>query len=107
MFVAQVVGKSMEPAIPDGSYCLFASPVEGSRQGKTVLVQLRDQKDPENGERYTVDRYFSEKASSEDGTWRHVKIEWRPNNPSVATITLREEDEGAVGVVAEVVEVLR
>jgi phage repressor protein C with HTH and peptisase S24 domain len=28
MFVVQVVGKSMEPAIPDGSYCLFAAPVE-------------------------------------------------------------------------------
>jgi len=24
MFVAQVVGHSMEPAIPDGSYCLFS-----------------------------------------------------------------------------------
>ncbi len=29
MFVAQIVGKSMEPAIPDGSYCLFAAPVTG------------------------------------------------------------------------------
>jgi phage repressor protein C with HTH and peptisase S24 domain len=26
MFVAQVVGKSMEPPIPDGSYCLFQLP---------------------------------------------------------------------------------
>ena len=26
MFVAQVVGKSMEPVIPDGAYCLFAAP---------------------------------------------------------------------------------
>ena len=26
MFVAQVVGKSMEPAISDGAYCLFAAP---------------------------------------------------------------------------------
>ncbi|MBK8179281.1 MAG: helix-turn-helix transcriptional regulator, partial [Planctomycetes bacterium] len=30
MFVAQVVGKSMEPRIPDGSYCLFQTPVTGS-----------------------------------------------------------------------------
>ena len=43
MFVAQVVGHSMEPGIPDGAYCLFASPVTGTRQGKTVLVQLRDE----------------------------------------------------------------
>ena len=28
MFVAQVVGKSMEPAIPDGAYCLFAASAE-------------------------------------------------------------------------------
>jgi hypothetical protein len=33
MFVAQVVGKSMEPQIPDGSYCLFVAPVEGQRRG--------------------------------------------------------------------------
>ena len=46
MFVAQVVGKSMEPRIPDGSYCLFAGPVTGSRQGRTVLVRLRDDLDP-------------------------------------------------------------
>ena len=51
MFVAQVVGKSMEPVVPDGAYCLFAAPVAGTRQGKTVLVQLRDAADPESGER--------------------------------------------------------
>lgn len=59
MFVAQVVGKSMEPAIPDGAYCLFAAPVEGSRQGKTVLLQLHGQTDLEH-ERFTVKNYFSE-----------------------------------------------
>ena len=32
MFVAQVVGKSMEPQIPDGAYCLFCRPVDGTRQ---------------------------------------------------------------------------
>src|SRR5690606_18293917 len=62
MFVAQVVGRSMEPEIADGSYCLFASPVTGSRQGRTVLAQLRDTADPETGHRYTVKRYESEKA---------------------------------------------
>jgi len=54
MFVAQVVGKSMQPAIPDGSYCLFAAPVTGSRAGKTVLVQLRDAIDSETGERRQI-----------------------------------------------------
>jgi hypothetical protein len=70
MFVAQVVGKSMEPAIPDGAWCLFRAPVEGTRQGKTVLVQLRDATDPETGQRYTVKRYESEKAN----TWREGRL---------------------------------
>ncbi|TAK24845.1 MAG: type I restriction endonuclease subunit R [Chloroflexota bacterium] len=66
MFVAQVVGKSMEPQIPDGAFCLFASPVTGTRQGRTVLVQLRDAADPETGNRYTVKRY----EKREGGGWR-------------------------------------
>jgi hypothetical protein len=106
MFVAQVVGKSMEPQIPDGAYCLFAAPVEGSRQGKTVLVQLRDQTDPEHGGRFTVKKYFSEKASTDDGSWRHVKIELRPNNPHFSTIELATDDEESVQVVAEVLDIL-
>ena len=61
MFVAQVVGKSMEPAIRDGAWCLFRGPVEGTRQGKIVLVQLRGATDPETGLRYTVKRYKSER----------------------------------------------
>ena len=89
MFVAQVIGKSMEPAIPDGSYCLFSAPVAGTRQGKTVLVQLRDAADPETGERYTVKRYQSEKAVSDEGTWRHVRITLRPINAAYERAHLR------------------
>jgi phage repressor protein C with HTH and peptisase S24 domain len=74
MFVSRVVGKSMEPRIPDGAYCLFAGPVTGTRQGKIVLVQLRDAVDPETGERYTVKRYESSKEEAEEGTWRHLRI---------------------------------
>lgn len=106
MFVAQVVGKSMEPAIPDGAWCLFRAPVEGTRQGKTVLVQLRDASDPETGQRYTVKRYESEKVSDGD-TWRHAKITLKPVNPDFDPIVLNSEDEGELQVVAELVEVLR
>lgn len=105
MFVAQVVGRSMEPEIPDGSYCLFAAPVTGTRQGKTVLVQLRDEIDPETGERFTVKRYHSEKSAT-DESWRHVSITLVAVNPDFAPIVLTEVEEGAVGVVAEFVEVL-
>ena len=105
MFVAQVVGKSMEPAIPDGSYCLFASPVAGTRQGKTVLVQLRDATDLETGERYTVKRYESEKAKDDD-SWRHAKITLKPVNSDFEPIVLTGADEGQLQVVAECLEVL-
>ena len=105
MFVAQVVGKSMEPAIPDGSYCLFASPVSGTRQGKTVLVQLRDATDPETEQRYTVKRYESEKIKDGDA-WRHARITLKSVNPDFAPIILTGADEGQLQVVAEFVEVL-
>ncbi|MBU1700460.1 MAG: DEAD/DEAH box helicase [Candidatus Eisenbacteria bacterium] len=106
MFVAQVVGRSMEPRIPDGSYCLFSGPVTGTRQGKIVLVQLRDQVDPETGARYTVKQYESEKSAGDEGPWRHIKITLKPLNPSFEPICLTCEDEGQVAVVAELAEVL-
>jgi type I restriction enzyme R subunit len=105
MFVAQVVGKSMEPAIPDGAFCLFASPVTGTRQGKTVLVQLREGADPETGHRYTVKRYESEKQLDGD-SWRHSKIVLKPANPDFEQIVLDGVAEGEVQVIAEVAQVL-
>jgi SOS-response transcriptional repressor LexA len=105
MFVAQVNGRSMEPMIPDGAYCLFASPVEGSRQGKTVLVQLRDELDSETGERYTVKRYESEKVGTGD-SWRHSRITLKPLNPEFEGIELAEVSDEQVRVIAEFIEVL-
>ena len=115
MFVARIVGRSMEPAVPDGAYALFRAPVEGARQGKTVLVQLRDTIDPETGARYTVKRYESEKAGGEDGdgdggaggdAWTHTKITLKPLNPDFEPIVLASADEEEAAVVAELVEVV-
>ena len=105
MFVAQVVGKSMDPAIADGAWCLFRSPVEGTRQSKTVLVQLRDATDPETGQRYTVKRYKSEKAKKGD-SWRHEKITLEPVNPDFEPIMLTGADDDEFEVIAELVGVL-
>jgi len=105
MFVAQVVGKSMEPVIPDGAYCLFQAPVTGTRQGKTVLVQPHDTVDPETGQRYTVKRYRSEKATVDD-SWQHAKITLEPRNQDFDPIILEGMDESEVQVVAEFIEVL-
>jgi type I restriction enzyme R subunit len=105
MFVAQVVGKSMEPVIPDGSYCLFRAPVIGTRQGMIVLVQLRDSVDPDNGERYTVKRYLSEKVPDGD-SWSHVRITLKPINPDFQPIEITGAEDGELQVVAEFVDVL-
>ena len=105
MFVAQVLGESMTPGIPDGAYCLFAGPVTGTRQGRVVVVQLQDALDPETGQRYTVKRYRSEKAQDADG-WRHMRVVLAPDNAEYEGIVLTPEDEGAVAVVAELVEVV-
>ena len=97
VFVARVVGESMEPTIPDGAYCLFRAPVEGSRQGKIVLVQMRDGADLANGQRYTVKRYESDKAR--DGTsWRHREIRLKPVNPDYEPIVLTDADDGGLQV---------
>ena len=107
MFVAQVVGRSMEPRIPDGAWCLFRAPVTGSRQGRTVLVQHQSIQDPETGGSYTVKRYESEKEPGSDGGWQHKDIRLLPENPGFEPIILTEVDEDDVSVVADLLEVLR
>ena len=105
LFVARVVGRSMEPRIPDGAHCLFASPVTGSRQGPTVLVRMRDEMDAETGQRFTVKRYRSRKTRDENG-WRHMEIVLEPLNPAFDPIRIAADDETEVEVLAELVEVL-
>ena len=105
-FASRFFGVPSDEVATDGAYCLFVAPVTGSRQGKTVLVQLRDATDPETGERYTVKRYQSEKIQSDEGAWRHCKITLKPNNPDFQAIELTVEDEGEFRVIAEFLEVL-
>ena len=93
-------------AFPDGAWCLFRAPVKGTRQGKTVLVQLRDGIDPETGQRFTVKRYASVKAQADD-TWRHTRITLSPVNPDFASIVLTPDGESDLEVIAELVEVLQ
>ncbi len=103
LFIAQVVGQSMEPAIADGSWCVFRSPVTGSREGRTVLVEMRDATDPETGLRYTVKKYSSQKVLEPDGSWRHSRITLEPENPMFEPIVLEDVEEDAFAVVGELV----
>jgi SOS-response transcriptional repressor LexA len=102
MFVARIVGQSMEPRIPDGSLCVFRSGVTGSRQGKLVLVEYLG---GGTNDRYTVKRYFSGKVQREDGSWAHERVRLEPLNPAFDAWDL-DPEENRFRVVAEFVQVL-
>lgn len=109
IFVAQVVGESMNRRIRNGSWCLFRANPAGTRQGKVVVVQHRDIADPETGGRYTVKVYGSEKVPSEDGGWKHVRVTLRPDSDKdgFEPITLTVDDvDGSACVIAELLMVL-
>jgi hypothetical protein len=108
MFVTRVVGASMAPTIKTGSYCVFRSPVEGTRQRRIVLVQKRNMTDPETGGSYTVKRYESTKSISQEG-WRHESIRLIPDNQDRQKYPILEftpEDDADLRVVAEFIQML-
>lgn len=105
MFAARVVGKSMEPRIPEGSLCVFRYTVAGSRQGKLLLIHHRAAS--ESGGEFTVKRYTSRKRA--DGEeWRHERIRLEPLNPDFEAWDLdpSELEHGPYRVIGEFVRVL-
>ncbi|WP_235840252.1 DNA/RNA helicase domain-containing protein [Citrifermentans pelophilum] len=108
MFVAQVVGESMNRRIPNGAWCLFRIASAGSRSGKVVLAYHREVADTDAGGHYTVKIYESMKESLSDGTWRHTSIILRPDSslPGYEPIVLSEEQAEDLRVIGELVAVL-
>lgn len=106
MFIAQIKGKSMEPKIPDESWCLFRPASAGSRNGKVVLVQHNRIDDSSYTGGFTVKRYRSEKVLGDDGELVHVKITLEPFNPKFEPIELQAACEDEFRVIAEFVEVV-
>ena len=109
LFVAQVLGESMNRRIPNGAWCLFRANPTGTREGKVVAVQHRSIDDPETGGQYTIKVYSSEKVPAEDGGWRHRRITLRPDSdrPGFEPIVIEvgDGDEGFV-VVGEMLMVV-
>jgi uncharacterized protein len=105
-FVAKVVGKSMEPKIMDGSFCLFSFGVIGSRMGRIVLAQHSAISDPETGGSYTIKKYQSQKTANDDGGWKHASIQLLPLNPDFKPIEITAESADEIKVIAEFVAVL-
>ena len=102
MFVARVTGTSMEPLIPDGSWCLFRPCPAGSRDGRIVLVQLGTAGAGENGGRFTVKKYHSELSTDLAVTaegWRHQRVESGDSygiDPNQAHCLLNDESDDLV-----------
>jgi len=101
LFAAHVVGRSMEPRIPDGSLNLFRFHPVGSRQGKIVLVERFGAFD--ETARYTVKRYTSQKVRTGEEEWRHERIRLEPLNPEFEAWDAEPRD---FAVVAEWLRVL-
>jgi hypothetical protein len=102
MFVARVVGRSMEPLIPDDSLCVFRTGVTGTRQGKYLLIEKFGESD--FASRYTVKRYTSEKTrSAEEDRWEHAGVRLEPLNREFEAFHLSPDQ---FRVIAEFVEVL-
>jgi len=103
MFVSRVLGRSMEPDILDGSYCIFRPIAGGTRQGKTVLAQHSTIADPDTGGSYTVKKYDSDVVVV-DGE-RRGSVTLRPLNPDFDPIVIGSSDDD-VQILAELVRVL-
>lgn len=108
MFVAQVIGESMNRQIPNGSWCLFRERPMGTRQGKVVVARHRAIDDPDLGGRYTIKRYFSEKSVAADDGWGHRRIELRPDSdrPDYRPLIIESAEENEFVIVAELLAVL-
>jgi hypothetical protein len=98
MFIAQIEGRSMEPLIPDGSFCVFRAGVTGSRVGRLVLAEDR------YANAYAVKRFNSGKKENEEG-WRHEWIRLESLNPEGPSWPL-DPDEEKYRILAEFVRVL-
>lgn len=107
MFVARVVGRSMEPGIPNGSWCLFrqftaGAPPPISLDGRRVVVELRNATDPDTGGAYTLKRW---RVASRTPEGAILAIDLLPDNRDFGTLHLTPED-GDLRVIAEFLEVV-
>jgi len=101
IFAAHVVGRSMEPRIPDGSLNLFRLHPVGSRQNKILLIERFGITD--ESARYTVKKYTSTKVPAGEDEWRHERIRLEPLNPEFEAWDVGPRD---FAVVAEWLRVL-
>lgn len=104
MSVTPIVGRSTMPNVPVGPWCLFRAPVEGVRQGKTVVVQLRAATCPVPTRPGTVKRFEREQATIGD-LWQHQHVTLKFLDPDLGSIAPAGKDKTEILVIEEHVEV--
>lgn len=87
-FVVRAKGKSMEPRIKDGSFCVFEKYNGGSREGEIVLTEIKGT-DSDYDCGFTIKKYHSEKIKTDEG-WEHSTIILQSLNPDCPNIELEE-----------------
>ncbi len=106
MFVARVVGRSMEPLIPAGAYCLFEAPAAASGAGEVLLVEHGDLRDPDTGASYTIKRVFLGDRRDGKRRRRYARlVSVNPAFPSVE-VDLGRHREQRLRVIARFIEVV-
>ncbi len=108
MYVSKVEGRSMEPGVPSGSWCLFrhfppgSAPSPVALNGRRVVVQLRADESVTDGGTYTLKR-LRVREVDEHGAARVVSLV--PDSPLYGERRI-DRAAGDVTIVAELLEVV-
>lgn len=105
LFVAKVMGESMNKKIPNGAWCLFKANPVGTKQGKVVVAQLNGHLDTDTGGSYTIKLYSSSNMlDSDNDLQQSITLSPASTDKSYRPITVSNGDE--VLIVAELVAVI-
>jgi hypothetical protein len=100
IFVARVIGTSMEPAIPNRGLCAFSSRVSTPYESKTVLLEDYEKS---GGNRYSVKRYHTsmrlDPLKAGDPGWLHERITLESINPRYPPLEISSDHK--VNVIGE------
>jgi len=88
MFVAAVIGHSMEPDVPAGSFALFQGPWLTPKAGEVGIFTFTEASDPETGAHATIKKYHPDLIPSEDGVSLGGTLD--PTNPEFCPLPIRE-----------------
>jgi len=106
LFIVQITGDSMEPKIPNHSYCLFkaGNALGGTRVGKTILFFSRTAEG--ESKQLMLKRYFSEKKYDKYGNFEHTRIELHSLNKKYKPLVIEKPTENEIRIIGEFVKVL-